>query len=546
MNRTFRKKVYASLALAGAMTLAVPFAAFADNINDNIADNVTSALQLTAGDPSSKRTAEVKIVGSSSNGDTISGCNIVSASEYVTLTFVTPNGVTATALDGATEIAGQMKFTECDVFQTVELAAAANAVAGNYTVTAIYTTNTTGAYNNNVGIPIKVIGGTTPSPTPTPSPSATPSPTPTPEPTDSTPPVIKPNVNGTLGNNGWYTSDVTVEWEVTDAESSVTSEDGCDSTTISNDTSGTMLTCYATSAGGTSSESVTIKRDATAPTVTPDSVNNTTWRNTPLSQTFAASDDTSGLANSTDESFTLTASAESVNATTPTVTTWTVYDAAGNSTQRSVSALIDLTKPVLNITGPAGGTINVCDGAPSRPSFSPSDALSGIASSSDSWEPSTSASGVGTYIYKALAYDVADNDSAETRSYTVNYGAAYQGIESPIRADGSSRFKLGSTIPVKFRLECNGTPISNAVARLNVRQSDTRPDAGVDAAISTSAATSGNFFRYSDGQYIFNLSTKSGYTNSNGGTVSFSAGTWTLSIVFDDGTHQQVVIQLVK
>jgi hypothetical protein len=85
---------------------------------------------------------------------------------------------------------------------------------------------------------------------------------------DTTPPVITPNVSGTLGNDGWYVSDVTVSWSAVDSESEISSSSGCDPTTIDNDTAGMTLTCTATSAGGTSSESVTIKRDATPPTFT--------------------------------------------------------------------------------------------------------------------------------------------------------------------------------------------------------------------------------------------------------------------------------------
>jgi hypothetical protein len=86
-------------------------------------------------------------------------------------------------------------------------------------------------------------------------------------PTDTTPPVITPNISGTLGNNGWYTSDVTVSWTVVDPESAITSSTGCGSTTINSDTAGVTLTCEATSEGGTNSESVTIKRDTTPPTI---------------------------------------------------------------------------------------------------------------------------------------------------------------------------------------------------------------------------------------------------------------------------------------
>ncbi len=86
-------------------------------------------------------------------------------------------------------------------------------------------------------------------------------------PHDSTPPVITPAVTGTMGSNGWYTSDVGVSWNVTDPESAITAESGCSSTTVTADTTGQVFTCTATSAGGTSTKSVTIKRDATPPAI---------------------------------------------------------------------------------------------------------------------------------------------------------------------------------------------------------------------------------------------------------------------------------------
>ena len=84
---------------------------------------------------------------------------------------------------------------------------------------------------------------------------------------DTTPPSITPNIVGTLGQNGWYTSDVTLSWTVIDNELAVTSQTGCDPVTISSDQAETSYTCSATSVGGTSSITATIKRDATSPVV---------------------------------------------------------------------------------------------------------------------------------------------------------------------------------------------------------------------------------------------------------------------------------------
>ena len=84
---------------------------------------------------------------------------------------------------------------------------------------------------------------------------------------DITPPTITPTVSGTTGKNGWYVSDVTVSWDVADAESGVSSV-GCAATTVASDTAGATFTCEASSAGGAAGRSVVVKRDATAPTVT--------------------------------------------------------------------------------------------------------------------------------------------------------------------------------------------------------------------------------------------------------------------------------------
>ncbi len=243
-----------------------------------------------------------------------------------------------------------------------------------------------------------------------------------------------------------------------------------------------------------------------------------------------------------------------------TVNSGTVSDVAGNAAAAIDSAAfkIDLSDPMLNVTGALAGTeFNVCTAAPTRPSYAPTDAISELdGSQSDSWTTPTTASGVGTYTYTAQAKDLAGRTASDTRTYKSTYGDAFTGIEQPINGgttpeitDDSSRFKLGSTVPVKFKLVCNGVPVTNAGAKLNVKQGDGTPDPGTDEAISTAASTTGNAFRYdaTAGQYIFNLSTKSGYTNPNGTVITaFSAGTWTLSVLLDDGTYRSVSINLVK
>ena len=87
-----------------------------------------------------------------------------------------------------------------------------------------------------------------------------------PPPADTTVPVITHTVDGTLGDNGWYTNDVTLSWTVVDEESEIT-RPPCEAVPVTEDTSGVTYTCAATSGGGSTSQSVTIKRDATAPII---------------------------------------------------------------------------------------------------------------------------------------------------------------------------------------------------------------------------------------------------------------------------------------
>jgi hypothetical protein len=86
---------------------------------------------------------------------------------------------------------------------------------------------------------------------------------------DATPPVITPTVDGTLGDNGWYTSDVAITWSVTDPESPITATSGCEPASVTADVAEASFTCTATSTGGTASVTVTVKRDATPPMIFP-------------------------------------------------------------------------------------------------------------------------------------------------------------------------------------------------------------------------------------------------------------------------------------
>ncbi len=82
---------------------------------------------------------------------------------------------------------------------------------------------------------------------------------------DGTPPAIEPVTTPLPNDNGWNNTPVSLSWDVNDTESAITDESGCDLIAITHDIPGAEYTCSATSAGGTASQSVTVKVDSAAP-----------------------------------------------------------------------------------------------------------------------------------------------------------------------------------------------------------------------------------------------------------------------------------------
>jgi hypothetical protein len=131
------------------------------------------------------------------------------------------------------------------------------------------------------------------------------------------------------------------------------------------------------------------------------------------------------------------------------------------------------------------------------------------------------------------ASDAAGNTAHASFTVQMQYG--WSEILQPINADGSSVFKLKSTVPVKFQLIGASAGITNAVATLTLAKISATTTGTDMEAVSTAAATTGNAFRYdaTSGQYIFNLAT-------NG----LSTGTWRLTIDLHDGVSRTVIISL--
>lgn len=167
---------------------------------------------------------------------------------------------------------------------------------------------------------------------------------------DITPPIISAKVIGAQGTNGWYTSNVSVTWSVTDAQSAITQKTGCTNSFLTADTLNKTYTCIATSQGGTSKKSIIVKRDTTPPKaviVTPVSGASYT-QNKIIKASYSCTDWMSKIATCTGT----VANGASINTSTPGQKTFSVKatDLAGNTSNISRSYIV-LSPPIAKING---------------------------------------------------------------------------------------------------------------------------------------------------------------------------------------------------
>ena len=152
---------------------------------------------------------------------------------------------------------------------------------------------------------------------------------------------VTPIIFGTQGANGWYVTNVTINWVIEPL--GYTESDGCDAHTVAADTVGTPYTCHVTWTDAEITQRVTIKRDATPPTVTvvpgraPDANG---WYNHALTVGFSGADATSGIDACSQATY---AGPDNANASVAGF----CRDQAGNTTPASVALKYDATPPAL-------------------------------------------------------------------------------------------------------------------------------------------------------------------------------------------------------
>jgi hypothetical protein len=348
-----------------------------------------------------------------------------------------------------------------------------------------------------------------------------------PAPSDTTPPVVTPNIIGTQVN-GWYINNVTVSWTVSDSESTITSKTGCDASYVNSDTTGLTLTCVATSAGGTTTRQVTIRRDATAPYKSCGAADGS-WHASNVNIACTAGDATSLLANTADASFNLTTSvpAGTENASVST-NSRSIVDNAGNSVNAGPIGgnKIDKKAPSISITSPAATsyTLNQTVAA----NYSCSDGGSGVNSCAG---PVASGANIntaspGSKTFTVNAADKVGNAGSASAAYSVNYN--FSGYLAPVSNPPTvNTGKPGKIYPVKWQLrDANGRFISALSAITSVTyQSTACPPANAPTGSLGTGTTGSNGLRYDSAtnQYVYNWSAPK------------TAGCYTLQVKLDSG-----------
>jgi hypothetical protein len=472
-GRTVRRAALGT-ALAAAAALTISGIAHADNINDTI--DSTGSVTLIAGDPTSTGSAQVKVAPNSGDGET--GCNIDFGEQFV-ITFTTPAGVTATP--------DSLTFTDCNVFKTVSFTAAAGAVDG--TVTAAITTNTTGSgtYINNVEIPVDV----------------------------TTPVVVVADADHDGVPDASDNCPATANADQANADGDALGN-ACDANSYApaavgspvdgNGDEGSTLNTTGAFTDADGNHTLTISKVSGAGTVTDNGDGTWSW-------SHSTTDDANGSVVVQASDGEHTAASETFNWTASNVAPTVGPVTATHTSACAVSLNAPFTDPgtadthTAKISWGDSGTTNVA--------------------------PATSAI-TGTHTYTAngtytIGVSVTDDDGGNGAG---NASFATQNtpgsLQQPINAAGTrSVFKLGSTIPVKITVTgCDGAAVSTLTPTVTLTRLDSTPDGSVNETTVDTVATNGMQMRWSDTQYIYNLSTK--LSQQTG--VALTAGTYKVTV----------------
>jgi hypothetical protein len=321
---------------------------------------------------------------------------------------------------------------------------------------------------------------------------------------DKTKPSISYLSRTAANGNGWNDGDVTLSWSCADALSEAV--DSPISTTVSSEgaNQSSTGTCYDLAGNSASDIQTGINIDKTKPSITltgrSPAANAAGWNKTDVTLTWSCTDLLSGPVSA---SVSNTVSTEGVGQSS----TGTCEDHAGNSASNTQTGIkIDKTAPSLSWSGgPTDGASYYFGSVPAAPTCSASDGLSGP----NGCDVTGYLASVGTHTVTATAHDLAGNDHAETRTYTV-LAWTLNGFYQPTDMSGVwNTVKSGSTVPLKFEVFSGATELTDtAVVNQPLRATQTPCTGGTVDDIEL-VATGSTMLRYdaTAGQFIYNWQT---------------------------------------
>ena len=265
-------------------------------------------------------------------------------------------------------------------------------------------------------------------------------------------------------------------------------------------------------AGNTGTDSVTVKLDKTAPSIsgaiTSGTAGKNGWYVSPVKVHFTCSDALSGLASCQDDvTVTTNGAAQSANGS--------AKDVADNVGTASVAGInIDNENPTITTVNVAGGFYKL--GTAPAATCTATDSFSGLEACKVTVTGGTT-NGVGTFSNTATATGKAGNSVNQTGTYKVTYkfDGFLQSINDTAHQVGTSIsvFKAGSTITVKFQLKNGaGVAVQSAAAPVWLTPvAGAKMSLPVDETVQTVTADSGTTFKYdaTAQQYLYNWKTPS-------------------------------------
>ncbi len=207
--------------------------------------------------------------------------------------------------------------------------------------------------------------------------------------------------------------------------------------------------------------------------------------------------------------------------------TLTVTDGNGGSHSETTQVIVqDTTAPIVDAGADAFVLAVNSSGAPYNLQYSASDACSAV---SVSVAPTSDIYPIGKTVITVTAIDSSGNSASDSMELTVGY--QFGGFMSPLREDGI--YKLKRTLPIKFQLfYADGSIVTDAMPTLTLYQRNNDEVIGDAIDPQTNAESSdGSTFRFSDDQYIYNLSTD-----------YLSKGQYMLTVDVGDGVNYSIPV----